>query len=367
MTLENRIASVVGHAMEQGQTPGAVVLIGRGTEVLYHGAFGHRALVPDPLPMLPDTVFDVASLTKPIATATAIVQLAESAELLLSDPVCRFLPGFVGEGRESVTLWHLLTHTSGLPAYKDYLAEWGEQVPPAERRARVMADICSLPLVHPFGSRFLYSCLGYIVLASVVEVASGQRLDEFARMQIFEPLEMHDTGFNPSGALSRRCAATEPLPQGVLVGVVHDENARFLSGVGGNAGLFSTAPDLSRYMAALLEKMRPPAAGRPRWPDLPVSPAAARLMLTPQSHLPDGVRSLGWDVDTAYTPQVRGDLLPPGGVAHSGYTGTSIWADPRTGGYVVLLTNRVHLGREADISRLRRQVANLAAVALERA
>ena len=358
MTLDNDIKRAVHAAIDEPQTPGAVVLIGRRDEVLYHEAFGHRMIAPEQRPMQRNTIFDLASLTKPIATATAIMQLVERGELALDDPACRYIPEFTGEGRQTATIRHLLTHSAGLTPYKNYLNEWGQDLPPAERRPRVVADICNLPLEHPVGEGFLYTCLGYILLASIVEVVSGQPLDEFAAEHIFAPLGMSETRFNPPADVLSRCAATEQLPEGTLVGVVHDENARYLSGVGGNAGLFSTASDLSRYMRALLGEGALEGARI-------LSSDSVALMLSPQLEASDTVRSLAWSVRSAsYSPVVSGDLFPAGSISHSGYTGTSICADPASRTYVILLTNRVHLGRDKDVSRLRREVANIAAAAL---
>ncbi len=352
--MQQGIAHAVEQAIEEQQTPGAVVLIGHADEVLYHEAFGQRMIAPEPRPMQRDTIFDLASLTKPVATASAIMQLIERGEVSLDDRVCRFLPQFTGEERKRATIRHLLTHSAGVPAYENYLSEWGEEVPADERRPRVVADICALPLQHPVGEGFLYTCLGFILLASIVEIVSGQPLDEYASEHIFEPLAMSDTCFNPGGEAIARCAATEQLPEGVLCGVVHDENARYLNGVGGNAGLFSTAGDLSRFMRAILNGG---SLGDARI----LSRSAVALMLSPQAELPGAVRALGWDIRSPYSPSLRGDAFPPGSFGHSGYTGTSIWADPESRTYVILLTNRVHLGRDRDISRLRREVANIGA------
>ena len=358
MSLDSSLWAVLQQAVTEGHTPGAVALIGRGARILAHVAVGQRMVVPEARPMELDTVFDLASLTKPISTATCILHLLERGGLCLGDPVSRYLR-FEGDGRERITLWHLLTHSSGLPPYVNYLSLLGDAVPPAQRRVRVIEETGKLPLQWAPGEGFAYSCLGYILLASVVEAVSGQTLDVYAKEHIFDPLEMTQTCFCPPPELAARCAATEVLAEGVLCGVVHDENARYLGGVGGNAGLFSTAADLARYAQALLAVARGESA--PKGPPFPLTSAAVRLMTTAQSKIPGGERSLGWDVETDYTPQVRGDLFRPGGIGHSGYTGTSMWLDPMSGGYCILLTNRVHLGRDKDISRLRRQVANIAA------
>jgi len=239
-SLDSRIQGALQRAMDDGQIPGGVVLVGKGAEVVCQVALGNRMVAPQVRPMALDTVFDLASVTKPIATATAVMQLVEDGEILLRDPVSRYVPAFTGDGREEATIRHLLTHTTGVPPYKNYLNEFGSGVPESERRPRVVADICTLPLDFPVGTGFSYTCLGYILLTSIVQQVSGLTLDQFARQRTFAPLGMTDTCFSPSPELVERCAATEQLPEGVLCGVVHDENARYLSGVGGNAGLFST-------------------------------------------------------------------------------------------------------------------------------
>ena len=356
MSLEKRLARVIEHAIAEGLTPGAVVLVGRGDEVLCHAAFGERAAEGSGAPGGPmqlDTVFDLASLTKPL-TATAVMQLVEEGGALLQDPVCRFIPAFTGEGREAVTLRHLLTHSSGVQPYRNYLHEWGESVPPAERRARVVQDICALPPQFPAGEGFAYSCLGYVLLASVVEAVSGLPVDRQIAERMCAPLGMTDTCFKPGAELVARCAPSEQLPGGTLVGVVHDEVARYLGGVGGNAGAFSTARDYSRFIRAILWGGEFDGARI-------LAPATVAVMTSPHLRLPSVLRALGWDMDTCYSPQARGDLFPAGSFGHTGYTGTSVWADPASRAYVILLTNRVHLGRDRDISRLRRQVSNIAA------
>ncbi len=328
------------------------MLIGRGDEIICHEAQGERMVVPERRPMEPDTIFDLASLTKPVATATAVMQLVERGELSLDHPIRELIPGFTGDGRDPVTIRHLLTHSAGLPAYRNYPERLGEDVPPSRRRERVVQDICALPLGYPPGRGFVYSCLGFILLASIVEMVSGRSLDVFARENIFAPLGMADTCFTPPPEAIGRCAATEQLAGEILCGVVHDENARYLGGVGGNAGLFGTASDLSRFVRAML-------AGGELEGERILQPTTVEMMLAPQLDLEGTRRGLGWDISSSYTPQVRGDF--PDGVGHSGYTGTSIWMHPPSGVYVILLTNRVHLGRDREIGPLRREIADIAA------
>lgn len=335
--------------MHAEQTPGAVVLVGRGHDVLLHEAYGNRMVQPQVRPMEPDTVFDMASLTKPVATATAIMQLVEQGELALDHPVRRWLPGF----DQRITLRRLLTHSSGLPPYRRYLQEWGDRVPPGQRRRRIIAELAHLPLQYEPGSSFEYSCPNFVVLASLVRKVSGMCLDRYFMRHIARPLSMPDSRFKPAGAMARRCAATEPLPEGVLCGVVHDEIARYVGGVGGNAGLFSTAADVSRFMRMVL-------AGGVLDGVRILRQATIGQMTTPQLTLGRLQRGLGWDIASTHSTFVRGNF-PNGSFGHTGYTGTSIWADPLSRTYVILLTNRVHYGREVTVMPLRRRVANVVA------
>lgn len=357
MALNEAVAAAVQEAMSAGQTPGAVVLVGEHDRLLLHEAYGDRMVTPERRSMQRDTVFDLASLTKPLSTALAIMQLADRGVLDPEDPVARWLPAYTGPGRDETTLRHLLTHSSGLPAYRNYLHEFGDSIAPADRRRRVVADLCQVELQHAPGTAFVYSCLGYVLLASVVEAAARQPLDRWFATEIAAPLGLVDTGFCPDAGRRERCAATEMLPEGVLLGVVHDENARYLGGVGGNAGLFSTATEVSRLVRLMLR------GGELDGVRL-LSKAAVRRMTTPELALPEAKRGLGWDLDSDYSPALRGQHWPAGiSFGHSGYTGTSAWADPVSGRYAIVLTNRVHFGREVGVQDLRRAIANLAATA----
>jgi serine-type D-Ala-D-Ala carboxypeptidase len=350
MSMPEQISDSVSRALADGQIPGAVVLVGCGAEVLYHEAFGDRMLAPERRPMLPDTIFDCASVTKPVATATALMQLVEQGKLSVEDRVNRWLPQMPPQ----VTLRHLLTHSSGIPSYKNYLREWGDTVSPEERRARVVRNICILPPAYRTGHGFAYSCLGFICLTSIIEMVAGVGLEEWTREHLTKPLGLRDTGFCPSQ--TQRCAATEQYPEGVLCGVVHDENARYLGGVGGNAGLFSTAPDLARFMAMILNGGELDGVRILR-------PESVAAMTSPQLKLPRAVRGLGWDIDSTYSAAPRGGF-PLESFGHTGFTGTSIWADPKSRVYVIILTNRVHLGRDMDVAGLRREIAETVAAEL---
>jgi CubicO group peptidase (beta-lactamase class C family) len=301
--------------------------------------------------MLPDTIFDMASVTKPVATATAVMQLVEQGELDLRQPISHWFPGFA----PAITIRHLMTHSSGLKPYKNYLHEWGDRVAPAQRRRKVVADIAALPLDYETGHGFAYSCLNYVVLASLVRKVSGIPLDVYFRRHVALPLGLPDTRFH-AGAMNRattRCAATEPLPEGVLCGVVHDEIARYLGGVGGNAGLFSTAADLSRFMRMVLH------GGELEGVRI-LQKKTIRAMTAPAFTLNKLTRGLGWDINSPYSPSVRG-RFPAQSFGHTGFTGTSVWADPASRVYLIILTNRVHYGREASVMGLRNKLANLVA------
>jgi CubicO group peptidase (beta-lactamase class C family) len=350
-SLDRRIAEALEEAIADGRTPGAICLVGRRTETLCLEAAGHRCLTPECLPMAVDTLFDVASLTKPVATATVIMQLTDRGVLSLQDPVARWLPDFTGDGREAVTVWHLLTHSSGLPAYRDYEVLFGEDLAPEERRAAVVRDICRLDLEHRAGDGSIYSCLGFILLTSVAEAATGRPLDALAQERIFEPLGMADTGFCPEPGLAPRCAATEEIAGGVLQGVVHDQNARYLGGVGGNAGLFSTAGDLAIFARMLLN-------GGALAGTRVLAAESVEAMLCEQSAAGAVRRTLGWRLANPEDTHLYGAPTADS-VGHTGFTGTSLWIDRASGVFVVLLTNRVHPSRDAEIGPLRRRVGEI--------
>lgn len=344
------VVAAIEDAIEAGQTPGAVCLIARGSVTLCHEAVGDRALDPERLPMEPDTVFDLASVTKTAATGTVVLQLAERGMLALDDPVRRWLPEFTAE---KAAIRHLLAHSSGLPAHRNYSTLLGGAVRPEERRERVVAEICRLRPQHAPGEGTIYSCLGFILLAEIVRLASGREIDDLAREWVFAPLGMSDTDFCPSPQMTARCAATERLPEGVLLGVVHDENARYLGGVGGNAGLFSTADDLLRFARAIL-------GGGALDGERILRAGTVDAMLERQPGGEGERRCLGWRLANASDPHMHG-APTAGSAGHTGYTGTCLWIDRASGLVVILLSNRVHMGRDAEIEPLRRRVGAIAA------
>jgi len=353
------IAPLVNEAISRHDLPGAVVLVGRGDDVLFHAALGQRAVEP-PEPMTEDTIFDLASLTKVVATTPSVMQLVEAGQIRLSDPVSRFIPEFGRYRKDRISIRHLLTHTSGLRPDLELEVEFSG-VEEAVRRA-----VEEIPLVPP-GERFIYSDINFFLLGDIVRRVSGERLDQYAARHVFAPLEMKDTMFLPPASILSRIAPTErcrPIswPCGgpdvpFLRGVVHDPTSRRMGNVAGHAGLFSTAADLSRFCRMLLANGQ---LGSARV----LSPASVALMTSPAT--PAGmrdVRGLGWDIDTTYSTN-RGDLFPIGSYGHTGFTGTSLWLDPNTKSYVVFLSNRVHPDGKGDVGALRGKVATVAAAAV---
>jgi len=355
------IAPLVDAAIERRELPGAVVLVGRTDEVLYHRAFGRRAVQPAPEPMTEDTIFDLASLTKVVATTTSVMQLVEEGRIRLRDPVVRFIPEFGAHGKDAITIQQLLTHTSGLPP--DLPLE--EEFHGIEEAIRRVADLAPSA---PAGEKFVYSDINFFLLGDIVRRVSGERLDAYAHEHVFAPLRMDETRFLPPEAWQPRIAPTErcrPLawpcsdPSApFLRGIVHDPTARRMDGVAGHAGLFSTAADLSRFCRMLIHKGELEGARV-------LSPASVERMTAPST--PAGmkdVRGLGWDIDSSYSSN-RGDLFRVGAsFGHTGFTGTSLWIDKASGGYVVFLSNRVHPDGKGDVTPLRGRVATIAAAAL---
>jgi uncharacterized protein YbbC (DUF1343 family)/CubicO group peptidase (beta-lactamase class C family) len=354
------IADAVNAAIARHELPGAVVLAGRNDDVLYHAAFGDRAVEPTREPMTENTIFDLASLTKVVATTTSLMQLMEQGRIRLADPVSQFIAEFGKYGKRGITIRHLLTHTSGLRPDLELAAEFSGA---AEAIRRACEEV---PLAPP-GERFIYSDINFFLLGEIVERVSGERLDKYAARHVFEPLGMTDTMFLPPASLRSRIAPTErcdtlawPCSRPgapFLRGVVHDPTSRRMGGVAGHAGLFSTAADLSRFCRMLL-------AGGTLGGVQILSSATVRRMTSPATpeSLRD-VRGLGWDIDSVYSAN-RGDLFPLGSYGHTGFTGTSLWLDPESKSYVIFLSNRVHPDGEGDVTPLRGRVATIAAAAL---
>lgn len=347
-----RIDQAVNQAIDDHAVPGAVVLVGRHGKIAYVKAFGRRAIVPEPEPMTRDTIFDMASLTKPVATASAVMLLIEQGKVKLDDLIITHLPEFANHGKEAITVEMLLRHRAGLipdnpiADYKDgpetawkHLAELTPRFPP--------------------GDRFLYSDVNFLILGRLVERLSGQPLDQFAQAHVFEPAGMADTRFTPGEDLRNRIAPTEPDEPGTMLrGTVHDPRSRALGGVAGHAGLFSTADDLALYAQMLL------AGGKAPNGTQVLAPATVASMIDPARTPPHQRRGLGWDVATSYSSP-KGERFGPRGFGHTGFTGTSIWVDTDTDTFVILLTSRLHPdGKQSSPTALRSAIATIVAEAV---
>jgi uncharacterized protein YbbC (DUF1343 family)/CubicO group peptidase (beta-lactamase class C family) len=341
------VDSVIEQAIADGNIPGAVLVVGHDGKVIYRKAYGERALDPKHEVMTLDTVFDLASLTKVIATTTAVMQLVEQGKVRMNDPVAKYLPEFAQNGKDDITVRQLLTHYSGLEPDLDLKTPW-EGKDTAYRMA-----FAETPAQAP-GSSFVYSDINFIVLGALVERVSGEALEVYTERHIFAPLKMLKTRFVPPVAWRPRIAPTQyDENEKMLRGVVHDPTARRMGGVAGHAGLFSTADDLSKFAQALLDG----GGGI-------LSPVAVEKMTSPeQPPAAPVLRGFGWDIDSPFSSN-RGDLLPVGSFGHTGFTGTSMWIDPTTQTYIILLTNAVHPRGKGNAIGLRSKVATEVAAAL---
>jgi uncharacterized protein YbbC (DUF1343 family)/CubicO group peptidase (beta-lactamase class C family) len=359
-----RMDQIIQASIENKELPGAVVLVARHGRIAWRKVYGSRAVEPQHEPMTADTIFDLASLTKIVATATSIMILIEEGKVRLSDAAIQFIPEMKGGGRDAITIEQLLTHTAGFAPDFDLRERWTGYDEAIKRLYRE-------PLRNQPGARFVYSDINYIALGEVVHRVSGQTLDQFARRNIFVPLGMRDTGFNPDARLRSRIAPTEKRsgqmnylgdtgenagPQGEqwLRGQVHDPTSFRMSGVAGHAGLFSTANDLAIFCQMILN------GGT--YNGVPIlSPMGVATMTQPRAIAENGsARGLGWDITTTFSTN-RGDLFPLGSFGHTGFTGTSMWIDPASDSFVVFLSNRVHPDGKGDVAPLRGRVASIVA------
>lgn len=368
--------AVIAEAIANKKLPGAVVLVGRKGRIVWRKSYGSRTLEPAREVMTPDTIFDLASLTKVVATATSIMILVERGKVRLSDPVSFHIPQLKGDGRNRLTIGQLLTHMSGYAPDFDLRERWTGY-------DEAMKRLVKEPLRNPAGSRFVYSDIGFIALGEVVARASGMPLDRFSEKNIFEPLRMLNTGFRPSPSLKSRIAPTEKRRGQMsylgdsgtdagaegevwLRGEVHDPTSYRMNGVAGHAGLFSTADDLAIYCQMILNSG---TYGGVRI----LAPLSVVEMTHPRVVSDNGAtRGLGWDMNTTFSTN-RGDLFPLGSFGHTGFTGTSMWIDPASEMFVIFLSNRVHPDGRGDVGPLRGRVASIVAasvtdpVAVERA
>src|SRR6202451_4301761 len=339
--------SIVQEAIRDGQIPGAVVLVGHDGQVIYRKAFGERSLEPRHEAMTVDTIFDLASLTKVVATTIAVMQLVEKGQIRVNEPVAKYIPEFAENGKEEITIRQLLTHFSGLPKDLDLSQSW------EGRETALHLAYAEKPIYAP-GSRFLYSDVNFIVLGALVERVSGMSLQDYCQKNIFGPLKMTHTRFLPPASWLPKIAPTQyDEHDKMLRGVVHDPTVRRMGGVAGQAGLFATADDLAKFAQALLNG----GGGI-------LSPLSVEKMTTPEQPPSAPVlRGFGWDIDSPYSSN-RGDLLPVGSYGHTGFTGTSLWIDPTTQTYIILLTNAVHPRGKSNAIALRSKVATAVAAVL---
>lgn len=355
------VDAAVTEAIDAGKCPGAVVLVSSEGQRIYERAFGQVAIPEARIEadgdgaLDADAVFDLASLTKVVATATSVMKLVDQGKVRLDAPVAEYLPDFGANGKESITVEQLLRHRGGLIP-DNALSDYDDGPEKAWER------ICALEPREKPGTTFTYTDVGFIALGKLVEAVDGRTLDVFAREEVFAPLGMDSTTFNPGDALRARCVPTEKRGGAWMRGEVHDPRAYRLGGVAGHAGLFSTAGDLARWCDMLLGGGAVQVDGE----EVRVlSPRTVRLMTTPRwLKKGGGGRGLGFDVDTGYSSP-RGHLFPRGAsFGHTGFTGTSVWIDPTSQSYVLILSSRCHPDGKGSVIPLRRAVADAVAGAL---
>jgi len=352
-----RFEPVVAYLQSQVDSafPGAAIAVGAGDSVVLLAAVGHYG-ADDKRPVTPETIYDLASLTKVIGLTTAAMMLVDQGQLDLDAPVQHYVPAFQGANKERVTIRHLLTHSSGLPAWRPLYAE-------AATREQALALVDTTPLLRQPGDTFVYSDLGAMVLTQAVEAITRQRLNDFLDSRLFGPLGMQSTRYLPPESWRERIAPTENdtvFRHRLLHGEVHDENSGRLGGVSGHAGLFSSGPDLARFAAWLLELRRGPLS--PGWQpgvNAPTITSATVRAFTTRQNIPAGSsRALGWDTPSELSS--AGTKMGPNAFGHTGFTGTSIWFDPDRNLFIILLTNRVNPTRaNTKILQVRRRVADL--------
>lgn len=343
--MQERVLEFLQKEISLNHIPGAVIHVSHKGKVILERALGNRVVFPEKAPMDITTVFDLASLTKVVATLPAMLKLLDYGLIRLDDSVSFFLPEFAQEGKEGITLRHLLTHTSGLPSFIDYYKEGLDT-------EQILHRIYNQPLEYPTGEKVVYSDLGLITLYKVIEKVTGESFVKFVKDEIFEPLGMHETGYNPIFE-EERYAVTEYSEKlkAYKSGIVHDENTEAMGGISGHAGLFSTVRDLSKF-TKMIENQGTYNGKRI------ISEAALQISKKNYTAFDSEFRGLGWILKSP-TNASCGDYFSDASYGHTGFTGTSIWFDPEIELHVILLTNRVHFGRKPPILRLRPRLHNI--------
>ena len=353
------IDTMVNDAVAHNELPGAVVVIGHGGQIVFHRAYGMRSLEPTREAMTEDTIFDMASLTKDLVTATAVMQLYEQGKIRIDDPVAHYIAEFGANGKQDITIRQCLTHYSGLAPDLDLTGPW-------HGRDEGLRRLFESAPVAPPGVVFRYSDENFIALGALVERVSGLPLEVYAERNIVAPLGLTDSGYLPPAEKRSRIAPTQYVTSDgtlstsgtMLRGIVHDPTARRMDGVAGHAGFFSTAADASVYAQALLDRL----AGRPS--KFPLNQLTLAKMTEPeQPATGTALRGFGWDIDSAFSSN-RGTLFPVGSFGHTGFTGTSLWVDPQSDSYVIILTNAVHPVGSGHTVALRSRIADAAAQAI---
>ena len=343
-----QIDQVVAEGLEAKKMPGCVVLIARRGHVAFLKAYGNKKVPPDPVPMTTDTVFDMASITKPVATATSIMILLERGLLKLDDPVAKHVPEFAQNGKAEITVRQLLIHQAGLIP-DNSMADYADGPKVAWEK------IFALGLKEPPGTKFMYTDVGYVILAEIVRRTSGLSVNEFSRENIFGPLGMTESGYLPGEELRRRAAPTERRNDRWMQGEVHDPRSYALGCVAGHAGLFSTAEDLAVYAQMMLNRGHY-AGQRVLGPEIVAK-------MTAPNKVSSGLRGLGWDIKTGYSSN-RGENFTSKAFGHGGFTGTTLWIDPGLDLAVIFLSNRVHPDGKGSVNKLAGKIGTIAAAAI---
>jgi CubicO group peptidase (beta-lactamase class C family) len=346
----SQMGDVINQAVSDHQLPGGVLwLESRGSN--YHHAFGHRTLEPKPEPMTEDTIFDVASMTKILATTPALMLLFERGKVSLDEPIGSYLSEFKRNGETPVTIRHLMSHTSGFERTLRRLPDWGNL-------AQALTIAAAEPPPHRPGTVLQYSDINFIILGELVQRITGTKLNEFAAKEIYEPLKMIDTGYLPAGARLSRIAPTNQRNYESQRGKVHDPKALRMGGVAGHAGVFTTASDLARFARMILNEGELDGVRI-------FKPETVRLMTSVQTPPSlKGRRGLGWDIDSDFS-RPRGQWFPLGSFGHTGFTGTCIWIDPYSKSFWMFLSNRVLTNPSGNIYAVQRALADLSAGAIQ--
>lgn len=359
----SKIDDLVAQGLAEKRMPGCVICVGRHGKIVWLKAYGDKQVEPHRRAMTTDTVFDLASITKPVATATSVMLLLERGQLKLGQRVTDWIPEFGKNEKDQITIFDLLTHQSGLlpdNPLRDY-----DEGPEA-----ALARICDLKLQAPTGTRFIYSDVNFILLGEIVRRASGRSLDRFTREEIFEPLGMHDTMFLPGEAQRARAAPTEQREGRWMQGEVHDPRAWRLGGVAGHAGLFSTAADLAIYAQMLLQggeyggvRILAPATVAAMTRSYRIVGGQRSTQEGVPFNPPVYLRGLGWDKRSAYSIN-RGELFSEAAFGHGGFTGTVLWIDPELDLFFIFLSNRVHPDGKGLVNPLAGRMATVVAASV---